>query len=77
MTVRVLTVCGSFHAASANRAALDVARELLEAREGVRVRDSISVDRLPALDPSRFDFLPEDVATFRGGRRGSTERWPS
>jgi len=65
MTVHVLTVCGSFHARSANRAALDVARDLLESRGGVQVRDSISVDRLPAVDPSRFDALPEDVATFR------------
>ena len=65
MTGRVLTICGSFHPASANRAALDVATRFLRAQPAIEVCDSISVARLAPLDPQQLDVPPEAVALFR------------
>jgi NAD(P)H-dependent FMN reductase len=61
----ILTVCGSFHASSANRAALDRANEALQALSDLRVQDAVPLDRLPALNPGLFDSPPEAVSQFR------------
>jgi len=61
---RLLTVCGSFHGGSANRAALDVARSFLETRAEVRVCEATGIDRLAAFDPTLATDPPDEVATF-------------
>jgi chromate reductase len=48
---RVLTVCGSLQPRSANRAAIDVARGLLETHDDVEVEDFTELAAVPPLDP--------------------------
>jgi NAD(P)H-dependent FMN reductase len=60
----VLLVCGSYHARSANRGVLDVARETLVATTH-SVAESLSPARLPALCASQLEAPPDEVMAFR------------
>ena len=64
MSVRVLLVCGSLQRASANRAALDVARAALSA-SGVEVSAFEDIGSIPPLNPDRGDDPGEAVLAFR------------
>jgi NAD(P)H-dependent FMN reductase len=62
--IRVLLVCGSLQRASANRAALDVARAVLSA-SGVEVSAFEGLGSIPPLNPDRGDDPGEAVLAFR------------
>jgi chromate reductase len=62
--IRVLLVCGSLQRASANRAALDVARAALSA-SGVEVSAFESLEPIPPLNPDHGDDPGEVVLAFR------------
>jgi chromate reductase, NAD(P)H dehydrogenase (quinone) len=62
--IRVLLVCGSLQRASANRAALDVARAALSAG-GVGVSAFEGLGSIPPLNPDRRDDPGEAVLAFR------------
>jgi NAD(P)H-dependent FMN reductase len=62
--VRLLTVCGSLQARSANRAALDVAAEAA-IQAGATVVDFDGLALLPAFDAARSDEPPAAVAAWR------------
>ena len=62
--IRVLLVCGSLQRASANRAALDVARVVLSGG-GVEVIAFDDVGSIPPLNPDRADDPGETVLAFR------------
>jgi NAD(P)H-dependent FMN reductase len=61
---RVLLVCGSLQRASANRAALDVARVSLST-SGVEVTEFDGLASIPPLNPDRRDDPGEAVRAFR------------
>ena len=61
---RVLVVCGSLQRTSANRAALDVAREALSA-SGVEVSAFESLGSIPPMNPDRGDDPGDAVLTLR------------
>src|SRR5580700_1770566 len=62
--IRVLLVCGSLQRASANRAALDVARTALSA-SGAEVSAFEDLGSIPPLNPDRGDDPGEAVVAFR------------
>ena len=62
--IRVLLVCGSLQRASANRAALDVARAELSA-SGVEVSAFEGLGSIPPFNPDRSDDPGEAVLAFR------------
>jgi chromate reductase len=62
--VRVLLVCGSLQRASANRAALDVARAALSAR-GVDVTSFEDLAAIPPMNPDHADDPGAAVLGFR------------
>ncbi len=62
--VRVVFVCGSLQRASANRAALEVARAVMTA-SGVGVGAFESLGSIPPLNPDRGDDPGEAVLAFR------------
>jgi chromate reductase, NAD(P)H dehydrogenase (quinone) len=62
--IRVLLVCGSLQRASANRAALDVARAALSA-SGALVSAFEGLGSIPPLNPDRSDDPGEAVLAFR------------
>ncbi|MEP7120661.1 MAG: NADPH-dependent FMN reductase [Byssovorax sp.] len=62
--VRVLLVCGSLQRASANRAALDVARAALSAR-GVDVSAFEDLAEIPPMNPDHGDDPGAAVLSFR------------
>jgi NAD(P)H-dependent FMN reductase len=62
----VLFVCGSLQLHSANRAALDVAREaILSLGLDVSTPESVSLSDIPALNPDHFEKLPPAVWMLR------------
>jgi chromate reductase len=62
--VRLLTVCGSLQARSANRAALDVAADAAT-QAGSTVTDFDGLSDLPAFDAARSDEPPAAVVAWR------------
>jgi chromate reductase, NAD(P)H dehydrogenase (quinone) len=62
--IRVLLVCGSLQRASANRAALEVARAALSA-SGFEVSAFENLGSIPPLNPERGDDPGEAVLAFR------------
>ncbi len=62
--MRIALFCGSLGAASANRAALDVAASYLVER-GTDVETASGLDRIPAFRPELVDDAPEAVITLR------------
>ena len=62
---RVLLVCGSFQARSANRAALDVASSCIERAADVCDEDAKGLGDIPALNMDLGDEKLEAVFAFR------------
>src|SRR5205085_5737773 len=64
MSLRVLTVCGSLQAASANRAALAVVRDRLEHR-GATVEHETGLRAIPPFDSDGLDDPDPAVTAWR------------
>ena len=65
MTTTVLLMCGSLQEASANSAALDVARASLEDPAGVEALESVTIGTIPLFNPDLEDAVDPSVVDFR------------
>ena len=63
MSTNVLLICGSLQRMSANRAALDGVRSVLEARDGIEVADASELASIPPFNPDdEADRAPSVIA---------------
>lgn len=62
--MRVITLCGSLHPGSTNRAVLAVVADGLR-RRGIAVAEADATDDVPAFHPHRVDDPPPSVAHLR------------